>query len=87
MKVQATTQNPAEAGADTVVVGVFEDEGVAHDLPGGTLEAMLDSGEAQRKFKRLAVTHADGRRYILIGLGDRTEFDAERARSRRGRRP
>ena len=65
------------------MVGVFEDEGVAHDLPGGTLEAMLDSGEAQRKFKRLAVTHADGRRYILIGLGDRTEFDAERARSPR----
>ena len=84
MKVQATTQNPAEAGADTVVVGVFEDEGVAHDLPGGTLEAMLDTGEAQRKFKRLAVTHADGRRAILIGLGDRTEFDAERARSAAG---
>jgi len=80
VEVQATTQNPAETGADTVVVGVFEDEGVAHDLPGGTLEAVLDRGEGQRKFKRLAVTHADGRRYILIGLGDRTEFDAERAR-------
>jgi leucyl aminopeptidase len=80
VEVQATTQNPAETGADTVVVGVFEDEGVAHDLPGGTLEALLDRGEAHRKFKRLAVTHADDRRYILIGLGDRTEFDAERAR-------
>jgi leucyl aminopeptidase len=80
VEVQATTQNPAETGADTVVVGVFSDEGVAHDLPGGPLEALLDSGEAQRKFKRLAVTHAEGRRYILIGLGDRTEFDAERAR-------
>ena len=80
VEVQSTTQNPAETGADTVVVGVFQDEGVAHDLPGGTLEALLDSGEAQRKFKRLAVTHHDGRRYILIGLGDRTEFDAERAR-------
>jgi leucyl aminopeptidase len=78
--VEATTDNPLATGADTIVVGVFEQEGVAHDLPGGTLEALLDSGEAQRKFKRLAVAHAEDRRYILIGLGERSAFDAERAR-------
>jgi len=68
MEVQATTHGPIETDADTIAIGVFEDEGVAHDLPGGELMALLDSGEAQRKFKRLAVTHSQGRRFILAGL-------------------
>jgi leucyl aminopeptidase len=80
VQVQATTDSPLDTDADTIVVGVFEDEGIAHDVADGTLEALLDSGEAQRKFKRLAVTHAEERRYILIGLGDRLKFGAERAR-------
>jgi leucyl aminopeptidase len=80
MEVQATTHGPIETDADTIAIGVFEDEGVAHDLPGGELMALLDSGEAQRKFKRLAVTHSQGRRFILAGLGDRAHFDAERGR-------
>jgi leucyl aminopeptidase len=78
--VQATTESALETDADTIAIGVFEDEGVAHDLPGGGLMALLDGGEAQRKFKRLAVTHAQGKRVILVGLGDRTKFDGERAR-------
>jgi leucyl aminopeptidase len=82
--VQATTESPLETDADTIVVGVFEDEGVAHDIPGGVLMALLDDGEAQRKFKRLAVTHAQGKRFIVVGLGDRTKFDGERARSAAG---
>ena len=81
MNVEATTESPLATGADTIVVGVFEGEDVAHDLPGGALGALLDSGEAQREFKRLAVTHADGRRVILIGLGD-----AVRVRRRAGAR-
>ncbi len=80
MNVEATTDSPLATGADTVVVGVFEGEEVAHDLPGDTLAALLESGEARREFKRLAVTHADGTRVILIGLGNRDEFDGERAR-------
>jgi leucyl aminopeptidase len=80
VNVEATTDSPLTTVADTVVVGVFEGEEVAHDLPGGELGALLASGEAQRKFKRLAVTHADGRRVILVGLGARSEFDGERAR-------
>ena len=80
MHAQATTQSPFENDADTIAIGVFEDEGVAHDLAGGELMALLDNGEAQRKFKRLAVTHSQGRRIILVGLGDRTKFDGERAR-------
>ena len=64
MNAEATTDSPLATGADTVVVGVFEGEDVAHDLPGGALAALLESGEARREFKRLAVTHADGTRVI-----------------------
>src|SRR3954451_15582693 len=80
MRVRATTDAPAETGADTVVVGVFEGEDVAHDLDGAPLQGLLDSGEAKRGFKKLALTHADGRRWTLVGLGSRDAFGAERAR-------
>jgi leucyl aminopeptidase len=81
VNVEATTESPLASGADTIVVGVFEDEDVAHDVGGSALGKLLSSGEAQRKFKRLATTHAEGARFILVGLGNRTEFDAERARA------
>jgi leucyl aminopeptidase len=77
---EATTASPLASDADTIVVGVFEGEGVAHDLPDGALGALLSSGEGRPEFKRVAVTHADGRRFILAGLGQRDRFDAERAR-------
>jgi leucyl aminopeptidase len=78
--VEATTASPLATGADTVVVGVFEGEEVAHDLPGAVLGELLSSGEAKRDFKHLAVTHAEGSRFILVGLGKREAFDGERAR-------
>jgi leucyl aminopeptidase len=78
--VDATIDSPLATDADTIAVGVFEGEDVAHDEPGGTLGALLDSGEAQREFKRLAVAHGEDRRFILVGLGDRARFDPERAR-------
>jgi leucyl aminopeptidase len=80
VNVEATTTSPLDTGADTIAVGVFEGEGIAHDVPGGALEALLQSGEARRKFKGLAVTHAEGARFVLVGLGARDKFDAERAR-------
>jgi leucyl aminopeptidase len=80
MHVSATTSAPSESGADTVAVGVFEDEGVAHDLEGAPLGALLDSGEARRAFRHLAVAHAGGLRWLLVGLGKREVFDGERAR-------
>ena len=80
MRVTATTQGPRETNADTVVVGVFEGEDVAHDVQDGLLQSLLESGEAKRGFRKLAVTHAEGKRWILLGLGDRDRFDAERAR-------
>jgi leucyl aminopeptidase len=79
MDVSATTQSPPSTDADTIAVGVFEQEDVAHDH-GGVLQALVDSGEARRGFRKLAVTHAGGKRYVLVGLGKRDAFDPERAR-------
>jgi leucyl aminopeptidase len=79
MDVIATTDAPPSTGADTIVVGVFEDEGIAHDHE-GVLQALVDSGEARRGLRKLAVTHGGGRRFIVAGLGARSEFDPERAR-------
>ena len=80
MHVEASTDPPLATGADTIAVGVFEDEGVASDLPGNELGALLASGEAGSAYRRLALTHHDGRRVLLAGLGARSEFDSERAR-------
>jgi leucyl aminopeptidase len=80
METQATTQAPPETGADTIVVGVFEDEGIAHDTADRALGALLEAGEARPRFRHLAQTHADGRRWIVMGLGARDAFDPERAR-------
>jgi leucyl aminopeptidase len=41
---------------------------------------MVDSGEARRSFKALAVGHAEGKRWLLVGLGARKDFTPERAR-------
>jgi leucyl aminopeptidase len=80
MRVTATTDSPLETSADTLVVGVFDGEDVAHDVGDGTLQRLLDRGEARRAYKHLAVAHADDRRFVVAGLGTREAFDAERAR-------
>jgi leucyl aminopeptidase len=78
--VEATTAGPRETDADTVVVGLFAEEDVAHDLPGGELGALVQSGEANPRFRHLAVWHAEGKRFVLVGLGTRDAFTAERMR-------
>src|SRR5215216_7554117 len=80
MHVRATTDSPPDTGADTVVVGVFEGKGIPHDVDDGALGALVESGEARSEFRALTHAHAAGRRWILIGLGARDDFDAERAR-------
>jgi leucyl aminopeptidase len=80
LHVRATTDSPPETGADTIAVGVFEGEKIAHDVD-GVLQGLVDSGEARSGPRKLAVAHACGNRYILVGLGKRDEFDAERARA------
>jgi leucyl aminopeptidase len=80
MRASATTDAPAATSADTIAVGVFDGERVAHDLQGAPLTALLESGEARATFKHLALHHDDGRRWLLVGLGRRDAFDPERAR-------
>jgi leucyl aminopeptidase len=81
MHIAATTDGPLATSADTIAVGVFDGEDVAHDVDGNALQRLLDRGEARRAFKRLAVAHAEERRWIVAGLGSREAFDAERART------
>src|SRR5687767_11336272 len=80
MDVRATTDGPLDTGADTIAVALFEGEPVAHDVDGGALQALVDSGEARPALRKVAVAHAAGRRWILAGLGRRDELDPERAR-------
>jgi len=77
--VESTTALPADTDADTVVVGILDGEGVAHDVD-GALQGLLDSGEAKSRHRHLAVTHAGAKRWVLVGLGRRSELDPERMR-------
>ena len=79
MRVRATTDAPPDTGADTIAVGIFEGERIAHDVD-GVLQGLVDTGEAKTGLRKVAVAHAGGRRYVLAGLGSRDEFDDERAR-------
>ena len=68
MRVSSTTQAPPDTGADTIAVGVFEGEPIAHDVD-GALQGLVDSGEARPGLRKVAVAHAGGNRYVLVGLG------------------
>ncbi len=80
VNVQATVRGPLDTGADTIAIGVLEGEEVAHDTPDGALGALLASGEARGERGRVAVTHSQGRRFILVGLGPRAGLDPGQAR-------
>src|SRR2546421_5903995 len=78
MLVSATTAPPGDSEADTVALGLFEDEDDPH-AP-AELRELLSSGEAARTFKALALAHAEGKRWLAVGLGARKDFTAENAR-------
>jgi leucyl aminopeptidase len=79
MQISAITQAGRTSDADTIAVGVFSDEAPSPELPAEVGE-LLSSGEARRSFKALAHTHAAGKRWLVVGLGSRADFNAERAR-------
>ena len=79
MIVEATTALPQDTDADTAVIGVLEDEKIHHDLD-GVLNGLVSAGEAKAKHRHLAVAHAGGKRWILVGLGARAELDGEKVR-------
>jgi leucyl aminopeptidase len=76
---ESTTALPADTDADTVVIGILDGEGIAHDVD-GVLQGLVDSGEAKSKHRHLAVAHAGGKRWVLVGLGKRDELDGEKLR-------
>ncbi len=82
--VSATTEAGEATAADTIAVGVFEGESshavrATRELPAQAAE-LLASGEARGTFKALALAHADGRRWLLVGLGKHSELTLERVR-------
>jgi leucyl aminopeptidase len=80
MRTRATTDAPADTDADTIAIGVIEGEPIAHDVEDGALQALVDAGEAKPKLRKVAVAHAAGKRWLLVGLGQRDGLDAEAAR-------
>jgi leucyl aminopeptidase len=78
--VETTAEPPLAAGADTIAIGIFENEDLPVGAPLDVLEPLLASGEAKRSYQHVACAHAGGRRVILVGLGPRARFDGERAR-------
>jgi len=79
MQVSATTQPAGSTDADTVALPVFEDEPGPDAVP-TEATALLASGEARGAFKSLALAHAEGKRWLIVGLGKRERFTPERAR-------
>jgi leucyl aminopeptidase len=80
VNVSWTADRPEATDADTIVVGVFEDENPPADAP-AELGELLSSGEARRSLKSLGLTHAGGRRWLIVGLGERAKFTPEHARA------
>ncbi|HTU77177.1 MAG TPA: leucyl aminopeptidase, partial [Solirubrobacteraceae bacterium] len=79
MQCTASSQAAASTDADTIAIGVFEDDRALPGLP-PELGELLVSGEARGAFKALALAHAEGKRWLLVGLGRREQFTPERAR-------
>jgi leucyl aminopeptidase len=79
VQVSATTQPASDSDADTVVVGLFDGEQPSADAP-AELTKLLESGEAKSSFKALALTHAEGKRWLTVGLGARKDLTPEHAR-------
>lgn len=79
VQVSWTSEPPQATDADTVAIGVFEGEPPAEGVP-GIVTQLLASGEARRSPKSVALGHAEGRRWLIVGLGKRAEFGPEQAR-------
>jgi leucyl aminopeptidase len=77
--VTLTTADPQATDADTVVVPLFAGDPVPTGAPGDVSE-LLARGEARSSFKALAITHAEGKRWLTIGMGKAEELTPERAR-------
>jgi leucyl aminopeptidase len=80
MQASSTTDAPGATAADTIAIGVFAGVQAPDDVPAQVRE-LLASGEASGTFKSLGLAHADGKRWLAVGLGERAELSAEAVRS------
>jgi leucyl aminopeptidase len=79
MQISAIAQAAATTDADTIAIGIFDGEQGPPESPQQVGE-LLASGEARHSFKALALAHAEGKRWLVVGLGARDDFTPERAR-------
>jgi leucyl aminopeptidase len=79
VQVSATTQRAGDSDADTIVVGLLDGEQPSSDVP-AEVGRLVESGEARGSFKALALAHAEGKRWLTVGLGARKDFTPEHAR-------
>ena len=79
MHISAISQAAKHSDADTIALPIFDGEGAPPESPAEVSE-LLASGEARSSFKSLALAHAEGKRWLIVGLGAREEFTPERAR-------
>jgi leucyl aminopeptidase len=79
MHISAISQAAKNSDADTIALPIFDGEGAPPESPAEVGE-LLASGEARSSFKALALTHAEGKRWLTVGLGARAELTAERVR-------
>src|ERR1700748_813238 len=75
--VSARRGAPGDTDADTRVVGLLEGESLCDP----ERQQLGGSGEAKGGLKKLAVTHVDGKRVVIVGFGKRDDFDGEKART------
>jgi leucyl aminopeptidase len=76
MRVSVSDSGISQAGADLAVVGLFEGD----DLT-GELSSPAGSSDAKGGFEKSVLLHPqESGRVLVVGLGKREEFDAERAR-------
>jgi leucyl aminopeptidase len=80
MQVSSTTEPASTTDADTIVLGVFDGSETAVQATPPEVAELLASGEARSSFKALGLTHAAGKRWLVVGLGKPGDFTPERAR-------
>jgi len=80
MQASSTTDRPGATAADTIAIGVFAGEEPPDGAP-TQMRELLASGEASGTFKSLGLAHADGKRWLAVGLGERAELSPETVRS------
>ena len=75
MRVSVAETAVAESGADLVCVGLFEGDDLPEELAGAP-----GAGDAKGGYKKTALVHPESGRVLVVGLGERDDFQTERAR-------